>query len=87
MSDHKVDAAAIERPIRQRMLVWFAVVSGLLIAAGSISFYRLRSAIESFAEVTANGVVDGVTNQLLAADSIYRDLTEASVREIGRAHV
>ncbi len=80
MSEHKVDSAAIERPIRQRMLVWFAVVSGLLIAAGSISFWRLRSAIESFAEVTAKGVVNGVSSQLLAADSIYRDLTMASVR-------
>ncbi|MEI6130167.1 MAG: Cache 3/Cache 2 fusion domain-containing protein, partial [Planctomycetota bacterium] len=78
MSDGPIDAMAIARPIRRRMLLWFAVVSALLIMAGSISFIRLRSTIEQFGSDRVGHVFESVTNQLLSADSIYHDLTLAS---------
>ena len=65
MSDHKVDAAAIERPIRQRMLVWFAVVSGLLIAAGSITAANVRSLVTRTHVTAVHGrAFDGLTAAL-----------------------
>ncbi|GDY00927.1 hypothetical protein LBMAG49_02560 [Planctomycetota bacterium] len=78
MSDGPIDAMAIARPIRRRMLLWFAVVSALLFMAGSISFIRLRSTIEQFGSDSVERVFESVTNQLLSADSIYHDLTLAS---------
>jgi signal transduction histidine kinase/CheY-like chemotaxis protein len=79
MSETTLDTRAIEQPIRKRMLLWFAAVSSLLVLAGSVSFYRLRGAIDAFADQKMAAALVSVQDQLKAADEVYRDLTLASL--------
>ena len=73
------DPKTIERRIHRITLAWFVLVAALLLGAGSFSFWRLRSTIESYVKERVVAVSDSLHSKLQITDSIYRRLAMAAV--------
>lgn len=75
-----VDARAIERNVRRDTLRWFALVAGLLVGTSLFTLVQLRGTVQMFAADKARAVGESLAGQLRVTDTIYRQLTRASLR-------
>ena len=75
-----VDARAIERRVRRGTLIWFGLVSGLLVGTAVFSLLQLRGTVQTFAAERVKAVGDNLASQLQVTDTIYRQLTRAALR-------
>ena len=75
-----VDARAIERRVRRGTLIWFGVVSGLLVGTSVFSMLQLRGTVQTFAAERVKAAADNLASQLQVTDTIYRQLTRAALR-------
>jgi signal transduction histidine kinase/CheY-like chemotaxis protein len=74
------EAKAIERQVLRGTLIWFAVVTGLLVGSGLFSLMRLRQTVADFTRQQVVEVNENLDQQLAITDAIYRRLTQAGVR-------
>ena len=75
-----VDARAIERNVRRDTLRWFVLVAGLLVGTSVFTLVQLRGTVQTFAADKARAVGESLASQLRVTDTIYRQLTRASLR-------
>ncbi|NDG74437.1 MAG: response regulator [Synechococcaceae bacterium WB8_1B_136] len=73
-------ASAIERRVRRVTLVWFAVVSTLLVGSGVYSLVRLRQEVDRFTNHHVSSITENLDSQLRITDAIYRRLALAGAR-------
>ena len=74
------EARAIERRVRRNTLVWFGVVSTLLVGSSVFSLVRLRSTVARYTTERVRVVTQNLEEQLAITDVIYRRLTLAGAR-------
>ena len=77
--EEKFNPKLIERRIQRNTILWFLLVVTMLVGAGSYSFFRLRSAIESDVEERVRNVADSLLVNLRITDSTYRLLVTAAI--------
>jgi signal transduction histidine kinase/CheY-like chemotaxis protein len=75
-----LEARAIERRVRRNTILWFAVVSSLLVGSALFSLIRLRQEVNAFANQKVTMVTENLERELTVTDTIYRRLTLAGVR-------
>ena len=74
------EARAIERRVRRNTLVWFGVVTTLLVGSSIFSLVRLRAEVANYANERVEVVTQNLVDQLAIADAVYRRLALAGVR-------
>jgi signal transduction histidine kinase/DNA-binding response OmpR family regulator len=75
-----VDARAIRWRVRRFTLAWYLVVTGLLLGAAGITFWRLQWTIQEFAGQRVTMVRENLGKQLKITDETYRKLALAAMR-------
>ena len=73
------ECRAIERRVRRVSLLWFLVITGLLLGSYVFSLIRLHQAISHFANDRVAAVTQNLSEQLTISDHIYRDMAMAGV--------
>ena len=75
-----LDQQSIARPVHHQTLVWFAGICGLLVLAGALTFFSLRSQVHRYAEMAGQAATRTVVDHLSLANDTYGQLTLAALR-------
>ena len=88
------DQQSIAKPVRHQTLIWFAGICGLLVLAGALTFFSLRSQVHRNAEMAGQAATRTVVDHLSLANDTYGQMTMAALRVLrdqtlqhGPAHI
>ena len=78
---NNLDQESIARPVHHQTIVWFAGICGLLVLAGALAFFSLRSQVHRYADMAGQAATRTVVDHLRLANDTYGQLA------LGALHV